>query len=219
MSFVESNASTTLKGKEMTFPKQAELAALGKRVSDGLSKEELDKLFSLTAEKSEWGANQIKKVKDIVTLIQMEKISLTSLIENQAYTKNDLKLAAARFGIIKSDQNDDVDTTKSDDSGKTRKQKTGPVVFTFESVGGLRSALIRQDSTLPQTPNESHLAFFMKPGSTKEKLMKLQEKNAQNAEFLKSDDGKKLINEWVNWFDVKVKSYVEKHPEKVPAKA
>lgn len=219
MSFVELDASTTLKGNEMTFPKQAELDALGKKVSQGLNQDELSKLVELTKEMSKWQSDQLKKITDVADLINKNQVSLISLIENQAYTKNELKSAAAHFGIIQTEQKGSVEQGVNTDGGTTRTQKTGPIVFTFEKVGGFRSSLVRQDSDIPATPNDSHIAFFLKPGNTKEKLMKLQENNAENAEFLKSDDGKKLINEWVNWFDTKVKKYVENHPEKVPAKA
>ena len=203
----------------MTFPKQAELDALGKKVSEGLTKADLDLLGQLTEDKAQWQANNVKKITDIANLIKQDQVSLVALIKNGAYTTKDLKSAAVHFKLIEGAQTENSDQSEELSTAVKKKQKTGPIVFTFESVGGLRSAVVRRDSNLPQTPNESQLAFFMKPGSTKEKLMKLQEKNAENAEFLESDDGKKLTNDWVNWFDTKVKKYVANHPEKVPAKA
>jgi hypothetical protein len=79
--------------------------------------------------------------------------------------------------------------------------------------------LIRTDSTPPATPNASHISFFLKPGKIKEKLLQLKDKRPENESYLKSADGMKLTKEWVDWFETKVKNFVEKHPEKVPAKA
>lgn len=203
----------------MTFPQQAELDALGKKVSDGLTKSDLEKLGKLTADKAEWQANKVKKITDIANLIKQDQVSLIALIKNGAYTTKDLKSAAVHFNLIEGAQSGNSDQSEESNAGITRTQKSGPIVFTFAKVGGFRSSLIRQDSTLPATPNESHIAFFLTQGKTKEKLLQLKEKTAENETFLKSPDGIKLINEWVNWFDVKVKSYVEKHPEKVPSKA
>jgi hypothetical protein len=219
MSFVELGDSTTLKGKNMTFPKQAELDTLGKNVSQGLSQDDLSKLIELTKEKNKWQSDQLKKITDIVALIKKDQVSLISLVDNQAYSKNELKLAAVRFGLIQVEKNGDTDQDNDSDGGIKRMQKTGPVVFIFEKTGGFRSSQIRQDSTLPATPNDSHIAFFLKSGKTKEKLLQLKDKTPENDSFLKSADGIKLVNEWVNWFETKVKNFVEKHPEKVPAKA
>lgn len=203
----------------MTFPKQAELDALGKRVSQGLNQDELSKLVELTKEMSKWQSDQLKKVTDVADLIKKNQVSLISLIENQAYSKNELKSAAAHFNIIQTEPKGSTDQGANSDTGNTRTQKSGPVVFTFEMISGFRPSRVRQDSEIPATPNDSHIAFFLKPGKTKDKLMQLQEKTPENAEFLKSKNGIELVNNWVKWFDEKVKTYIEKHPEKVPAKA
>lgn len=203
----------------MSFPQQAELEALAKKVPEGLNQDELNKLGELTAKKSEWLANQTKIVTDIVNLIKKDKVSLIELMKNNGYSKKDLQLTAIHFKLIEGDSVDSSDQPSSSNSVTKRIQKSGPVLFTFEKVGGKRSSIIRQDSTIPASPNESHIAFFLAKGKTKEKLMQLREDTPETESFLKSADGVKLVNAWVNWFDSKVKNFVAKHPEKVPAKA
>lgn len=203
----------------MSFPQQAELKSLGDKVSQGLSKEELNRLIQLTTERNEWLANQEKIILDIANFIKRDKVSLIDLVKHNGYSKRDLELAAVHFKLIEADTNENADQPNQFKSEIKRVQKSGPIVFTFEKVGGFRSSQIRTDSSIPATPNESHIAFFLKQGKTKEKLLQLKEKTPENESFLKSADGTKLVNEWVNWFDTKVKNYVEKHPAKVPAKA
>lgn len=203
----------------MSFPQQAELEALAKKVPEGLNQEELNKLGELTAKKSEWLANQVKIVTDIVNLIKKDKVSLIDLMKNNGYSKKELELTAIHFKLIEGDSVEITDQASSSNAETKRVQKSGPVVFTFVKVGGYRSSLIRQDSVPPATPNESHIAFFLAKGKTKEKLMQLKEKSSEIDSFLKSADGLKLVNAWVDWFDSKVKNFLEKHPEKVPAKA
>ena len=203
----------------MSFPQQAELEALAKKVPEGLNQEELKKLGELTAKKSEWLANQAKIVTDIVNLIKKDKVSLIDLMKNNAYSKRDLELTAIHFKIIEGDSIESSDQPSSSSSGTKKTQKSGAIIFTFKTVGGFRPSLIRTDSKIPATPNESQIAFFLAKGKTKEKLMQLKEDTPEVESFLKSADGVKLVNAWVDWFDSKVKNFLEKHPEKVPAKA
>lgn len=202
----------------MSFPQQAELEALAKKVPEGLNQDDLTKLGKLTADKAKWVTDQVAIVTNIADLIKKDKVSLVDLIKHDGYSKKDLEQAAIHFKVISSGTNGNTEQTDLGNTEVKRVQKSGPVVFTFEKVGGFRSSLVRQDSTLPPTPNDSHIAFFLTPGKTKEKLSKLKEKTPENEEFLKSEKGIKLTKEWVEWFETKVKNYVEKHPEKVPAK-
>jgi hypothetical protein len=203
----------------MSFPQQAELEALAKKVPEGLTQEELDKLGKLTAEKSKWIADKAAIVTNIAKLIKKDNVSLIDLVKAEGYSKKDLEQAAIHFKVITNGGKENIEQTDQSNSEGKRVQKSGPVVFTFEKTGGFRSSLIRRDSTLPPTPNDSHIAFFLKPGKTKEKLLKLKETGSDNESFIKSPEGAQLIDLWVNWFDTKVKNFIEKHPEKVPAKA
>lgn len=84
----------------MTFPQQAELEAIAKKVPDGLTQEELENLGKLTAKKIEWQQERDAEITGIIDSIKTNKIELTRLI-GKAYTIDDLKATAVHFDLIK----------------------------------------------------------------------------------------------------------------------
>jgi hypothetical protein len=84
----------------MNFPQQAELEAFAKKVPEGLSKEDLDKLVKLSAAKIKWQDERDAEIVGIIDSIKENKIELIRLI-GKAYSVEELKSAATHFDLIK----------------------------------------------------------------------------------------------------------------------
>ena len=84
----------------MSFPQQAELEALAKKVPEGLNQEELNKLVKLSAEKIKWQNERDAKLAGIIDSIKENKIELIRLI-GQAYSVDELRSAATHFNLLK----------------------------------------------------------------------------------------------------------------------
>lgn len=106
----------------MSFPQQAELEALALKVPEGLTKEDLDKLVKLSAEKIKWQNERDAKLAGIIDSIKEHKIELIRLIE-KAYSVDELRSAATHFNLLK--------TSGTSKSPSTSSNKGKLVVGTF----------------------------------------------------------------------------------------
>jgi len=97
----------------MIFQQQAELEALAKKVPEGLSQEDLDKLGKLSAAKIKWQNDRDAEISGIIESIKEKKIELTRLI-GKAYTVADLKTAAVHFELIKASGKKNITSTQQE---------------------------------------------------------------------------------------------------------
>ncbi len=97
----------------MIFPQQAELEALAKKVPEGLSQEDLDKLGKLSAAKIKWQNERDAEIAGIIESIKTNKIELVRLI-GKAYSIDDLKSAANHFDLIKAGDKNKKTSTSQD---------------------------------------------------------------------------------------------------------
>ena len=124
----------------MIFPQQAELEAIAKKVTDGLTQDELEKLGKLTAKKIEWQQERDAEITGIIDSIKTNKIELTRLI-GKAYTTDDLKAAAVHFDLIKP-------SGKGKQQG-TAKNKDKLIVGVFKLADYKFTAEKQADGTVP----------------------------------------------------------------------
>ncbi|MDP3540037.1 MAG: hypothetical protein Q8S26_15190 [Azonexus sp.] len=97
----------------MIFPQQTELDALGKKVSEGLTKSDLDTLIKLTDSKKKWQNDRDAEISGIIESIKEKKIELTRLI-GKAYTVADLRTAAVHFELIKASGKKNITNTQQE---------------------------------------------------------------------------------------------------------
>ncbi len=142
----------------MSFPQQAELEALALKVPEGLTKEDLDKLVKLSAEKIKWQNERDAKLAGIIDSIKEHKIELTRLI-GKAYSVDELRSAATHFNLLKTSGTSKSPSTSSNkgklvvgtfniaDYGITVNQKDGgtvPTEYEWDFNNGPRGSTWKQ---------------------------------------------------------------------------
>lgn len=185
----------------MAFKEITRLEELGKKVTLGLKDEEFNELRDLTDKLQKWKEERGSILLNVVSNIKEYEISMDDLNEMGAFGVRDIKNTSANT----------IDSSSVPKEKKQRNAKTGIELYSFEKSGsGFNISRIRSDSKPPATPNMSHIAFFKKEGTIEEKLKGIQNNSQEAKNFLDSDDGKELMKEWIEWFDTKVRKYVDK---------